>query len=340
MRPISLDWKGKPGIFYIPEEEAGTVMKTLGLICQTIVKHWGEDEESFGYEACGVIEAGREIYGSVALINPRLMSIELPRGGTAPVLFHDGRPLLRIDSLMVRSSVRLGDGLAATIRCLKLVGCDILDPLTRQGGKPGTKLLTSINRFEGRVGSSTYLAFSRRAAEEMAQRLAAEDRFPLIGKPIDGHGGKGVVRLDTKRDVQRYIADLYSRNRNATILLQPFEAFAREFRVVVFFGEPLGIALKQPARGSVAANAAQGGVFVQADRPDVIDYVLQNTDETGILGVDVGEKQDGELRIIEANRAPKWEAFDKALGCNTAREIVKRARARLDRTFPTDETSA
>jgi glutathione synthase/RimK-type ligase-like ATP-grasp enzyme len=307
----------------------GKETRTLGLISSPIVTNWEKGEKSFGYEARRLIRAGRDIYGSVFLINPFLVSVELPQGSDMPVLYHDGRMMPRIDSLIVRSTYRLGDGLTATVRCLAHQGCDVLDPLTRQSRKGGSKLTTSISRFKGGVGSTTYLAFSRTSAVALAKRLAEGDRFPLITKPVSGRGGTGVVRLDSQDELLAHIERFYRRKTKATLLLQPFEGFLSEFRVILFFGKSLGIVRKIPAEGAVAANAAQGGAFVPTDRPDVEEYVCAKADRAGILGVDVGEKEDSRFRIIEANRAPKWETFDKTLNLDTARTIVSLACQRL-----------
>jgi hypothetical protein len=302
--------------------------KTLGLTSNPIVAKWGKGEDALGYETRRLIAAGREIYSNVFLINTHLLSVELPRGNDSPRLFHDGSPLPRIDSLIVRSTRRLGDGLSAMLRCLVLQGCDILDPVGRHGHGKGGKLTTSIKRFKRGVGTTTFLAFSRSAAFALTKRLADSGQFPLIAKPVSGKGGRGVVRLDSPDDLLRHVRDFYRKKQNATLLLQPFEEFVNEFRVVVFFGKSLGAARKIPAKGAVAANAAQGGVFEAADRPDVEDFAVENVDKIGILGVDVGETRDGGFRIIEANRAPEWQAFDKALDCDTAKQIVTLARKR------------
>jgi len=278
--------------------------RTLGLTSNPIVAKWGRGESAFTYETRRLIEAGREIYGRVSLINPHLLSVELPKGDNAPRIFHEGNPLPEIESLIIRSTRMLGDGLSALIRCLSLQGCDILDPAGRHGRGRGSKLSTSIKRFQRGVGSTTFMAFSRSAALALVKRLSDVDEFPLVGKPIAGKGGKGVTRLDSPEELLAYVKNFYGRKKKASLLLQPFEKFVNEFRVVVFFGQPLGIARKILAEGAVAANAAQGGVFVAADRADIVKFAVENVDSIGILGVDVGETDDGELRIIEANRAP------------------------------------
>ncbi len=304
--------------------------KTLGLVSSLIANNWGRGESALTYETRRLLEVGREIYGEVFLINTNLVSVELPRGEEAPSLYQEGRPMPEIDSLIVRSTYRLGGGLNATLRCLALRGCDILDRIGLQGGRRSGKLGTSIKRFSEGVGSTTYLAFGRAAAEDLAKRLERAGRFPLIAKPIGGSGGKGVVKLDDKQGLLQYVRSFYSKKRKTPLMLQPFEEFVNEFRVILFFGRSLGIARKIAAEGSVAANAAQGGTFVAVDRPDIVDYACSNVSKIGIFGVDIGETASDGLRIIEANRAPRWEAFDGALSCDTARTIVKLARERLE----------
>lgn len=153
--------------------------------------------------------------------------------------------------------------------------------------------------------------------------------MPLVAKPVAGRGGHGVVVLRDPAEAARHLDALYGADPAATLLVQAAERFVAEYRVMVCFGAVLGVARKLPREGAVAANAAQGGVFAPAERPDVAAFVAAHADPVGILGVDVGEVDDGSLRLIEANRAPQWQAFDAALGIDTAREIVRHARQRL-----------
>lgn len=304
-------------------------MPRFGMTSRIIVDAWERRDRITSYETARFIAAARDEYGEVELINPNLVAVELTNGRSSPRIYHDGAELPFIDTLMIRGTKGIGPGIDGLVRALRAQGCDVLDDADSFDEDGGSKLGSSFERFEGCVGSDTYLAFGRRAATDLVERLILEGKLPLLGKPIAGRKGRGVIALHTAEAALSYVNALYDEAPTTTTLLQRLERFVAEYRVMLFFGDCLGIAKKIPATDEVAANHARGGTFIPSDRVDVEAFARKAVDPASILGVDVGETELGELVVIESNRAPQFLAFDAALGCDTARRIVQLARERL-----------
>ena len=304
-------------------------MPRFAMTSRIIVDAWERRHEIRSYETNQFIAAAREVYGEVVLLNPHRVAIELPRHGAQPRILHEGNELPRIDTLLLRGTKGLGAALTGLVMALKLQGCEVLDAHEEFDDQGATKLPSSFRRFEKRVGSSTYLAFSKETAEEFVRQLAAERRFPLLGKPVAGRKGRGITALPTLEDALEYVRALYE-DLAVVMLLQTLETFVAEYRVMVFLGQSLGVIRKIAAPGEIAANYDRGGTFVACERPDVEAFAIHAVDPMGIFGVDIGETEDGTLTVIENNRAPNFAAFDAALGHDTARKIVDLARLRVD----------
>lgn len=304
-------------------------MPRFGITSRILVDAWERLDHIRSYETRRFIAAAREVYGEVVLLNPSLVGIELPRRGGAPRIFHAGAELAPLDALLLRGTKGLGDGATGLVRALRAQGCDVLDPAESFEENGGSKLGSSFDRHAAHVGSETYLAFGRDAAVQLVERLAAEGKLPLVGKPIAGRKGRGVTALCSVEEALAYVDALYTEAPGTTALLQRLERFVAEYRVMLFFGTSLGIARKVSAPEKLAANAAQGGTYMPSDRADVVAFAQQAIKPVSFVGADVGETEAGDLVIIEANHAPLFSAFDAALGCDTARLVVELARRRL-----------
>lgn len=312
-------------------------MGHFGLISRKVSRRWAPPrtiEEIPSYEGRRLLQHARTRYDGVVVIDPLAVGVDLVRGARTPRIFHRGEELPLIDTVMVRSSGGLRDSLGGVLRALVAHGADVIDPIEGASGEGGTKLFTTFDRFSVGVGTTTSLAFSLDAAYALLDRLWTEGRFPLFAKPVRGRKGRGVARLETLGEATAFAAEVFAEAVNdpgaAVLLVQALERFVTEFRVMLIFGEAMGVARKTPAVGALAANAAQGGTFQAVDRPEVAEFAARHCDPVGVLGVDVGEVEDGSFRIIEANRAPLWEHFDVALGVDTAERVIDHAHRRLE----------
>ncbi|HST58529.1 MAG TPA: ATP-grasp domain-containing protein [Longimicrobium sp.] len=296
-------------------------MTSLG-ICTT-----GRRVDELNYEQRRLYEEGRARYDDVWLIDPRDAVCSFVRGAAKPAIVHRGEDISALTTLIVRSTGGREAATAVLVRALKLCGCDVFDPVDRFAVGRASKLLTTISRFQSGAGTSTYVAFSRSGATDLLDRLQADGRFPLLLKPAFGKQGRGIHVVADHAAGMRRLEEHFGRQEHAEepFLLQDRIVFRSEYRVLVVDGEALGVVEKVALPGEVAANAARGATFVAVDAPEIVAATLPNVSGEGILGVDVAVDTEGRVHVIEANRAPEWQAFEAATGLNVARLIIDRA---------------
>jgi glutathione synthase/RimK-type ligase-like ATP-grasp enzyme len=283
------------------------------------------------YELAQVYREAGLVYDRVMLINPRKVSYMFVMGEQRPQMIYGGEDIAGLTSLLVRSTKNSEAAIAILVRVLKICGCDILDPVERFSVGKASKLLTTISRFQRGKGTSTYVSFTRTGSVDLLKIIDRQDRFPIIAKPISGKKGEGIELIENYQAGLESIDRYFGPNEYLTdpFFFQDFIPFVKEYRVLVIDGQAIGIAEKIKAANSVVANAAQGGTFVAAEAQDIVDEVLLNVSDEGMIGVDVAVDIDGRVHIIETNRAPQWQAFEKATGLNVARILVDRALKRI-----------
>ena len=300
-------------------------MKILG-ICTL-----NQGAELLNYEKYSLYQEAQKRYDQVLLINPKLVIYKFVRGQEKPLILYENTDISGLSSLIVRSTASLEAPIAILVRSLKICGCDIFDPIERFSVGKASKLLTTISRFQKGIGTSTYISFTKSGALTLIGQLDEARQFPLLTKPIAGKQGKGVAVIHDVREGLDYINQYFGHEEYQAdpFFLQDMVSFEKEYRVFIIDGKALGIAEKIKVSGTATANASQGATFVRADAPYIIEATLQNVSDEGILGVDVALDSNGEIHIIETNRAPQWQAFEKATGINVAKAIIDRSFERL-----------
>jgi glutathione synthase len=93
---------------------------------------------------------------------------------------------------------------------------------------------------------------------------AAKDGAVL--KPVEGHGGEGVVLLNPGDRNTTSLLELYTRRGTEWAMLQHYlpEARVGDKRILVLDGEPLGAVLRVPREDDHRGNLAAGGKAVRA----------------------------------------------------------------------------
>jgi glutathione synthase/RimK-type ligase-like ATP-grasp enzyme len=291
----------------------------------------GLDPFSLNFERQALYGEALKRFDQVLIVDPRQVVHRFVRGAPLPGLTVNDRDISSLDALIVRSTNEREAASGLLVRSLHLCGCLIVDPLDRFSLGKASKLWSTIERFERKTGTSTYVSFSATASRQLISELYEAEQRPLIAKPVTGRKGRGVVRLDTEAEALDFVNEHFAGERftEDPLFLQEFVNFVKEYRVLIVDGEALGIVEKIRADDHVAANAAQGAAFVASTDHDVMHATAMNVSNDGVLGVDVGLDGDNNLHIIETNRAPLWQVFQQVTGVNVAERIIERCSKRL-----------
>ncbi|MEC9464872.1 MAG: glutathione synthase [Myxococcota bacterium] len=88
-----------------------------------------------------------------------------------------------------------------------------------------------------------------------------------IAKPLNGHGGFGVLKVSTEDSNTRAIIDLLSHEGNNPILVQEFlpEAAAGDKRIIMVNGEIRGGIMRVPREDDHRGNVHVGGQVIQCE---------------------------------------------------------------------------
>jgi len=89
----------------------------------------------------------------------------------------------------------------------------------------------------------------------------------VVLKPVEGHGGEGVVLLHAGDRNTASLLELYTRRGTEWAMLQHYltEARSGDKRILVLDGEPLGAVLRVPRDDDHRGNMAAGGTPVRAE---------------------------------------------------------------------------
>ena len=305
-----------------------TANKFTFAICSSEVSSYIDNGNYLNYESSSLLEEAEKVFDEVIKIHPWHVSYRFVRGNNRPRIIMDDKDLSTLSCLVVRGTGGYEQSISVLSKALRLCGCFVLDPAYRFSGETASKLLTTIDRYEKAVGTDSYYAFSLTQAMAIVHELSESEAFPILTKPITGKKGEDITVLASKEEAIVFAKDFYQnkQTKDVPFFLQPFTEFKSEYRIMLVCDQFIGMVEKHKGKGEIASNAAVGGSFTPFNDPDIAQFVMKNVNLEGILGVDVARDSEGQLHIIEANRAPLWREFEQATGINVAKEIVNYAR--------------
>lgn len=92
-------------------------------------------------------------------------------------------------------------------------------------------------------------------------RAFREKHGDIVLKPLHGHGGAGVLKLDSQDGNLEAIIDLFLKMDPAPFIAQAFLPAVAEGdkRIIIVDGEPVGAINRRPPQGAIRSNLAVGG---------------------------------------------------------------------------------
>lgn len=147
-------------------------------------------------------------------------------------------------------------------------------------------------------------------------------------KPIDGHGGRGVMVLRPEDDNAPSIIDTLTGRGRTPVVAQRFldNITAGDKRILLLDGEPLGAILRLPTEADFRANICVGGqtVATEIDKADqrVIDAVAPRLRADGLMfvGLDV---IDGHLSEVNVTSPTGLRQLAHLTGTRPDLEVIR-----------------
>ena len=180
----------------------------------------------------------------------------------------------------------------------------------------------TVRNWNEKLAALRYPAFTpatlvSRSVQEISQFLEEQERITV--KPVDGHGGKGIIFLDVGGKELSEQLDSATHGGRHWVVAQQYLPAAQEGdkRILLLDGEPLGAILRLHAEGVELNNLDQGG----SAEPAVLDQRDHQICETmrhdlvahGVrfAGIDVIGGMLIEVNITSPTGLQEMSRFDK-----------------------------
>lgn len=282
-------------------------MKSIGIVC------------SDTFEGNALIQEAQLKFNKVIQINPLKVRFQFKRLNEFPEIIHDNEDLASLNYLLVRATQGKEKAISLLTHSLELCGTKIVDSVKRFPVGRASKLLTTVERFKNQSGISTYICFSKKPSILMLRDVAND--FPLLTKPYAGKKSQDIIKVNNIDEAISFTNNFFSRSeKDEPILFQKYVNFVKEYRAFLVDGKVIGLVRKGKNRNNILTRRISKGKKVK--NTPVSRFVEEKCNNNGILGVDVARDENGELYIIEANRSPQWENFQKITRTNTAEYII------------------
>jgi len=149
--------------------------------------------------------------------------------------------------------------------------------------------------------------------------------FPVIAKQVDGMGGDGVVKIETRTQAQGYLDTQL--NPLKGMLVQKFldPSGRQDIRMLVIGGRLAGAMALKPSPGDFRANIHQNGQATPIDPPGEWVKIALNAVKAcclEIAGVDMIIEKGGLPLVVEVNYSPGFRGLEAATGIDIARQIL------------------
>ena len=296
-------------------------MKKIILSSAHFAKHTIRSQR---FEVDQLIRASKRFYDKYFLVFPPCAIHHFqPENKVSKVSFHE-EDISDATSMIVRSTAGCEEATQLLVQNLYANQCEILDPLERFHGIAATKSFMTLKGLNDQTIPPTFIAFTFESAIELLSDLEAGSFYPIIGKPTNGKRGRDVQLLRTPQQAKNYIHFFFKTYpENSTgIIFQKYIEIKKEYRVLLIDGHSLGVVEKMSAPDTIARNSALGCQFVKITDKTIEDYAIKNSSHKGLLGSDIVLNKKDECYLIETNRSPEWQSFEKATGVNVAEEIM------------------
>jgi len=268
-------------------------------------------------------------YDSVILINPKKTGFCFIRGNKTPTIYYNGELLPKIDTAFVRSTKYREKSICVLVHALQHTGCNVVDDIDEIYMPRWSKLLTSIERWERNVGTTTYIAFSRKTAFKMASECIP---MPCIYKPFDGAQSEDITPIQDTYGLKQNIREFFEERESTDdpYYCQPFINIQKEYRILVHDGLVVAMARKIKKKNmSNPDNVASGSRFKPVRNNTISTFVESNVNNKGILGVDLCIDDGNNYHIIETNRAPQWTRMNNRSKRNLVKEMILREKQKI-----------
>jgi RimK family alpha-L-glutamate ligase len=241
----------------------------------------------------------------------------------------DGRNLLETyDGLVVRTFFPYISEALTLARLFRDAGKTVMDESLTDEGYAVSKMHDHLVLAEhGIPNPRTWQLFNPRQMEVKAAELT----YPCLLKGIHGARGDHVYLVHNAEQLQRRMWHYPC----GELMLQEYLPAEEDYRLLVIGYQALPVMVsRKPPRGDFRTNYSVGGRFVGRETSEFPGFkeLAENAARAlrrEFTGVDIRLKGDKPV-VLEVNRQPDFEGFERATKFDVAGEVVKYIRKRVE----------
>jgi len=171
----------------------------------------------------------------------------------------------------------------------------------------------------------TRIFYTKDQVKEALAEMEKDFGWPIICKHEKGYQGKSVFKLDSKKELLKFLKDLDEIDLGL-MLWQKYLPSRWDLRVIVIDGKMVG-AMKRSANGEeFRSNFSLGGGVEEWQISEEDREIAEKVAEVSGLdycGVDVMKDDEDKSYVLEVNRQCQFQGFEKATGINVAERVIE-----------------
>jgi ribosomal protein S6--L-glutamate ligase len=267
--------------------------------------------------------------GAVPVLDLALCSLHLPD----PRLYHRGLPIDHLDGAVVK---KIGDTASGWVVRERI-------NLLRQLEAAGVVVLSEPDRLEVAIDRYRMTLELARAGlpvpdtavtEDIDEAVAVVERFgAAILKPLFTSKGRGMERLDARRDVRAALARHRAAGYGPFYLQRAIEHPGRDLGVAVLEGGCVGAYWRMAAPDQWLTTIRAGGRYERADPPPAaLAIATAAAKHFGLFftGVDLMETPGGGFAVLEVSAFGGFRGLSVACGIDAAPLLAEAALRRVN----------
>jgi RimK family alpha-L-glutamate ligase len=280
------------------------------------------------YTTRRVQEAARELGLELDVCNIHDLSFIVEERQAA--VMGNGRNLLQTyDGLVVRTFYPYISEALTVARLFRDAGKAVMDQSLTDEGYAVSKMHDHLVMAEhGIPNPRTWQVFNPRQVEALAEQVS----YPCLLKGIHGARGDHVYLVHNAEQLQRRLWHYPC----GELMLQEYLEADEDYRLLVIGYQSLPVMVsRKPPHGDFRTNYSVGGRFVGRTVDEFPGFAELAQAAARALrreftGVDIRLK-DGQPMVLEVNRQPDFEGFERATKFDVAGEVVRYIRKRVER---------
>jgi len=248
--------------------------------------------------------------------------------GQQTAVMGDGRNLLETyDGLVVRTFYPYISEALTIARLFRDAGKVVMDQSLTDEGYAVSKMHDHLVMAQhGIPNPRTWQLFNPRQVEAQAEQLT----YPCLLKGVHGARGEHIYLIHNAEQLQRRLWHYPC----GELMLQEYLPAEEDYRLLVIGYQSLPVMVsRKPPQGDFRTNYSVGGRFVGRDLGEFPGFKELSEAAARALrreftGVDIRMKGDQPM-VLEVNRQPDFEGFERATKFDVASEVVKYIQKRL-----------